>query len=462
MSTATEHAPFNPTLRQAELWQHMESSAAEQGTVLIGYGGAMGGGKTRALVQLALDTALDFPGTRILIARLRYTDLRSTTMSEFFEQCPERIIAERQRSRPERVVLRGSDFPLGVRSAVHFRHLSDWSGLGSEQYGAIFVDEAGEVSEDAARMLITRLRHPAQPFRFFVAASNPWPGWFERWFVRGELGLDRSEAERLTFIPARIRDNPWLPENYERIQRAILSDDWIERFVEGRFDNLIGLVYPRFDRVRHRWDDPLPPFARYLGGLDFGGLAAHHHFTAGIMAGLTGPRAACGADILIRLEEFEERGEGVIERLERWMRDCGRRWGGVIHWRADRSQSAWIDQCRRRGLAVRQSQGGPHSVQAGIELVQRRLSWSEDGRPRSYYAPSLRLFPERMLEYRWAPPQEDGGGAAARPVKEQDDLLDADRYMHEEAEGGRMRKPGPAKFGLAHSRGPHAAQRRRT
>ena len=314
MLSATESAPFNPTRRQAELWRNMESSAPAEGTVLIGYGGAMGGGKTRALVQLALDTALDFPGTRILIARLRYTDLRSTTMSEFFEQCPGRIIAERQRSRPERVVLRGNDFPIGVRSAVHFRHLSDWSGLGSEQYGAIFVDEAGEVSEDAARMLITRLRHPAQPFRFFVAASNPWPGWFERWFVRGELGLDRSEVERLAFIPARIRDNPWLPKNYERIQRAILSDDWIERFVEGKFDNLIGLVYPRFDRVRHRWDDPLPPFARYLGGLDFGGLAAHHHFTAGIMAGLTGSRADCGADILIRLEEFEQRGEGVIER----------------------------------------------------------------------------------------------------------------------------------------------------
>ena len=443
MSTPAKRADFTPTPRQAELWRALQTTPPG-GLALIGYGGAMGGGKTRALIELAVDTAVEFPGTRILIARLRYTDLRSTTMAEFFAHCPPPLIAEQRQSAPQHVALRAEQFPPETRSTIHFRHLSDWRGLGSEQFGAVFIDEAGEVSEDAARMLLTRLRHPAQPTRYFVAASNPWPGWFERWFVRRELPLDHFDAAglRFAFIPARIRDNPWLPANYEAAQRLLLPAEWVDRFVEGQFDAFIGLVYPRFDRRRHRWEAPLPPFARYVGGLDFGGLAEHHHFTAGLIAGLTDQRAPCGPNVLIRLAEFEDRGPGVIQRLEHWMQRWRRRLRRPIHWRADRSQSAWIDRLARQGLAVNPSHGGPHSVNAGIELVQRRLRWAENGQPRSYYTPSLRQFPERMLEYRWTSHSENDS-PIPRPAKQRDDLMDADRYMHEEAERGRLPPHGP-------------------
>ena len=461
---------FVPTARQRELWQTARAPLPE-GIVLAGYGGAMGGGKTRALVELALDTAQTFPGTRILIARLRYTDLRSTTMNEFFDRCPDHLIAARRRSDPEQLAIRAPG--SGPCSIIQFRHLTDWTGLGSQEYGAVFIDEAGEVSEEAARMLITRLRHRAQPLRLFAAASNPWPGWFERWFVRRELPLDRFEQAglRLEFVAARMRDNPWLPANYEALQRAMLSDDWVTRFVEGRFDAFIGLVYPRFDRLRHRWDEPLPPFARYVGGLDFGGPAEHHHKTAGIVAGLTDARAACGADILIRLAEFEGGGHDVIARLEAWMQRCAARYAGGsgrsggsggaarrIHWRADRSQSAWINRLARQGLAITPSVGGPHSVQAGIDLVQRRLSAGEGGAPRSYYLPDLTIFPERMSAYRWEPPDPSAGGAA-RPVKEHDDLLDADRYMHEAADERRRASTAPRRVGISRAAMPARRQR---
>ena len=441
--TTPEPAVFAPTDRQRQLWKALESRAPESGTAIVGYGGAMGGGKTRALVELAIETAASFPGTRILIARLRYTDLRSTTMAEFYRCCPEELIIERRQSPPESVVLRSCDAGSGAPASVHFRHLTDWRGLGSEQYGAVFIDEAGEVPEAAALMLVTRLRHPAQPFRYFVAASNPWPGWFERWFVRRELPEELfDEAEvRLAFIPARIRDNPWLPPNYEQVQRLLLPEDWVERFVDGKFESFVGLVYPSFDRLRHRWDGALPPFARYVGGLDFGGLAEHHHFTAGIVAGLTDVDAVCGPDVLIRLDEFEERGPGVIERLERWMQSWQERvGGGRISWRADRSQQAWISRMQKQ-VMIEPSDGRPHSVNVGIERVQRRLEWGAERAPRSYYRPTMRRFPERMLEYRWQSASE-GDGLIPKPRKVDDDLLDADRYMHEEADRRRPRVVG--------------------
>ncbi len=438
---------FFPTARQRELYDAL-NLAPRPGLALVGYGGAMGGGKTRAIVELAIDAALMHPGNNVLVARDDFTNLSATTMREFFAACPPEFIRRRQQQPTNLVQLAMPKWSAGQVSTVNFRHLSDWTGLGSQQYGAVLIDEAGEVAEEAAQMLLTRLRHPAQEQRWFVAASNPWPGWFERWFVRRELdeqSLALAEG-RVVFVPARIADNPHLPANYAEQQRALHRGEWVERFIEGSFDAFAGQVYARFQPRLHRWSGPLPPFVRYAGGLDFGGPSEDAHYTAGIVAGITDSRAACGPNVLIRLDEFEERGEGVIQRLEQWQRRC-RQVFGRIRWCADRSQGAWIDHQRRQGIDVVPSRGGDGSVAWGISLVQDRLAADP---PRSFYAPTLERFPERMREYRWA--QESG--ASPRPVKKLDDLLDADRYMHELAQRPRIFRPRrikntPLQFGRA-------------
>ena len=451
---------FTPTDRQLAVYDALRRTP-EGGMTLVGYGGAMGGGKTRAIVELAIDTALAFPGTNILVARQHYSNLQTTTMREFFDCVPTRLIVERQRSSPQWVAIRDAAWPSGVRSTIHFRHLTEWPGLGSEQYGAVFVDEAGEVAEEAAQMLLTRLRHPAQPQRWFVAASNPWPGWFERWFARRELDEEAFAAAdgRIVYIPARIPDNPHLPSNYADQQRALQTGEWVSRFIEGRFDAFEGRVYQHFDTLRHRWDAPLPPFARYVGGLDFGGQSPRDHFTAGVVAGITGApparrrdiesvptsppakrgemsrsdRGALPANTLIRLGEFEDRGPGVTERLEQWQQSWRRKLG-PIQWCADRSQSAWIDHQRRLGNHVVPSTGGPDSVNWGISLVQQRLNGDP---PSSFYTPTMARFPKRIQDYHW---ERNNGDQTPRPRKRNDDLVDADRYMHElAAQQGRIR-----------------------
>ena len=279
---------FFPTARQRELLNDL-TSAPSPGLALLGYGGAMGGGKTRAIVELAIDAALAYPNNNVLVARQHYSDLSATTMREFFAACPPNLIRRRQQSPTHLVELALQDWPKGQSSTVNFRHLSDWPSLGSQQYGAVLIDEAGQVDEDAALMLLTRLRDPAQPQRWFVAASNPWPGWFERWFVRRDLperALEQASG-RVLFIPASIPDNPHLPPNYAELNHALLPNHWRDRFIEGRFDALLGRVYPDFDTQRHLWDAPLPPFTHYVGGLDFGGQTETAHHTAGIIAGLT-------------------------------------------------------------------------------------------------------------------------------------------------------------------------------
>ena len=418
---------FEPTAKQRELYLTLDRTP-EKGLALVGYGGAMGGGKTRALVELAIDTALHHMGTRILVARHRYETLRTTTMEEFFHCCPPGWIVAQRRSQPQSVSLRCRDWPPGVTSTIYFRHLTEWAGLGSQEYGAVFIDEAGEVSVNAARMLLTRLRHPNQLYYFFVAASNPHPGWFEQWFIKRELPERELEAcgGRVLFIQSKMPDNPHLAANYEAQQRAIHPPEWVDRFIEGRFDAAFGAVYGRFDPLLHCWTAPLPKFRRMVGGLDFGGTSPWSHFTAAVVAGLTEDGH------LIRVAEFEERGPGVVERLERWIEEQGER-HGKIAWRADRTQSGWIDAMRRLRVQVEPSEGGSGSVLRGVALVQRMLEPRGDGRPRSWYVPELERFPERMRDYVWEQPDARDAGVQ-QPVKRDDDLMDADRYMHEQAD----------------------------
>ena len=421
---------FLPTERQNQLFRAI-ADAPNPGLALLGYGGAMGGGKTRAIVELAIDAALAFPGNNILVARQHFTDLFATTMREFFEACPENYMRRRVTNPTNLAEIALPDWPSDKQSTINFRHLTEWSGLGSQQYGAVLIDEAGEVAEEAAQMLLTRLRHPAQLQRWFVAASNPWPGWFERWFARRELDEQAfAEADgRIVYIPARIPDNPHLPDNYAAQQRALQPGEWVSRFIEGRFDAFDGQIYSHFDARQHLWDAPLPSFGRYIGGLDFGGQSPRDHYTAGVVAGITDRSAPCGPNILIRLGEFEDRGPGVTERLERWQQHWRRKLG-PIQWCADRSQSAWIDHQRRLGNHVGPSKGGPDSVNWGISLVQQRLNGDP---PSSYYTQSMSSFPTRMREYQW---DQNSGEQSPRPRKQNDDLVDADRYMHELATPG--------------------------
>ena len=68
--------------------------------------------------------------------------------------------------------------------------------------------------------------------------------------------------------------------------------------------------------------------------------------------------------------------------------------------------------------------GAPGSVLYGVSLVQDRLAAEPPG---SYYTPELRQFRRRMGEYVW----QAGDDPDPEPRKMNDDLLDADRYMHE-------------------------------
>ena len=442
-------AQFTPTATQGRVWDVVGDARAGS-LSLIGYGGALGGGKTRTIVEMGIDLALEFPGNRILIGRKDFADLRTTTMEEFYRACPRELIVKRNDSE-HWCAIRLPDWPEGVQSTIQFRELKDYQGIGSEEYGAVLIDEAGEVPIQTTMMLVGRLRwtRTVNPIKYvFLAGSNPYPGWFEDWFVSRELPEDvlKAAGGRVTFIPSRIADNPHLPENYESLLRAVYTDDdWLSRMVEGRFDSFTGQVYRELS-TRMEWSGALPRFTKLVGGLDFGGAKESAHKTAGVVAGLTArDNPGMGENNLVRFGHFEHSGPDVHEALWTWMRQVEAQQGRRVHWRADKTQSWGISLAQDAGFIVEPSHGGADSVDAGVGLARRRMY---DGT--SWFMPELRQAPrlngrklngrswyDAMRRYR-----EEGG----KYVKLDDDTADADRYMHEEADGF------PAPTGPSHRR----------
>lgn len=448
----------SPTPKQIQLWDIVRSVQPDA-LALIGYGGAAGGGKTRAIAELALDYALDFPGSRLMIGRKDFADLRTTTMLQFDMHTPRSLIWRKNDSEHWRDI-KHPDWPEGLYSRVYFRELKDYLGLGSEEFNFIGIDEAGEVPSNSARMLLGRMRWrllepvmstektPQTPWgrksakypngklppRIFVAASNPIPGWFEKWFVKRELPEDllRGINASVHFIPSLPKDNPFLPTDYEAQLRLLWPADWVKRMMEGRWDAFVGQVYPMFNHDMHCYRAQLPDpkeWVRIIGGLDFGGLNPFDHYSAGMVA------IQLKSNRIIRVAEFEERGEHIVDRQMAWMLAQEARWcneytGSRIWWVADKSQTAGIGLWKRMGFNIRMSRGGWDSVETGCAMVARRLEPDPTGYPGSFYLPSLTIFPERMVAYRYDEPPDDEP-ARRVPVKKGDDLLDADRYMHE-------------------------------
>ncbi len=450
---------FVPTDKQRQIWDLIKKHSRPNGIMLIGYGGAAGGGKTRAIVELAIDLALSFPGNRILVGRRDFNDLSSTVMEAFYRYCPPGLIVRRNNVE-HWAELRMAGWPKKVVSVIRFRELKDWMGLGSEEYGAALVDEAAEVSKDSILMLLSRLRwrlpREVDPdgkkmSYYLIAASNPYPGWFKEWFVDYNLPTDilANVNASVHFIPALARDNPHLPPYYEAFLRSIYPQAWVKRLIEGSWDVYIGQVYPQFNPNIHEWKHYLPggeifipEFVRLVGGLDFGEPSNRGHKTCGMVAGVM------SSGRVLRLDCFEESSDDVYERLARWMGRMEEKWlpyvkplkhpyeeatgmeyNQRIIWCADKSQMGWIQEMKK-AFIIRPSKGGAGSVRWGIGLVANRLNPDHSGIPGSFYLPHMQNFREAMIRYRW-PEWDESGPPPTTPLKVDDDLVDADRYMHE-------------------------------
>jgi hypothetical protein len=252
-------------------------------------------------------------------------------------------------------------------------------------------------------------------------------------------------------------DNPYVdPAEIER-ERLVLSDQQFRQEYEADFGASQYLVYPEFDpgihmwREKDSWGDPvLPEFVSFHSGNDFGGNTIGAHKSASAWAGRT------AKDELVICGVFEEYGPNIGERQLNWLleeekkieklRRWQRRDSNPVRHRADKSQFWGIQLAQRMGINIWPTKGGKDSVEEGIELVHRRLqsrigATGGQPSPRLFYLPSCSELVEQHFEmYRYDEPEE-GKVQKRVPLKINDDLDDAIRYLVEDVDFMLMGNP---------------------
>lgn len=236
-----------------------------------GFGGAMGGGKSRTICEEAFDLALDCPGILIPIFRQVHVHITGTTRKTFFEQ----VLPAELRGRRDLVQIRqsgGQDFVklLWNGSEIHFAGLDSDAKVFSAEYGAAFFDEAHEIGEADVLTVNTRLRQRCPdcildsvvdcehyPHTMALAFNPSFPGhWLHSWFLVGgsmtEWGRYKTDlvATEATdpigsaeFFKSLAADNPFLPSKYVGRNLAGLSERMRRRLLDGFWEHGAGSFF---------------------------------------------------------------------------------------------------------------------------------------------------------------------------------------------------------------------------
>lgn len=230
----------------------------------------MGGGKSRAICERALDYAIECPGVPIVIARQSHTSIVETTKKTMLEEVlpPDWVEAKKASMGEDWIRLRNG-------SLVHFIGLDDPVRWYSAQIGVLIVDQVEECAEDTIVKLMTRLRHPKSPVGEFrgqpiagkvILSFNPAnPGhWLQSWFIMGasqtEVGFRKDElfttdanapVGDCEFFFAKATDNPYLAPGYVEQTLASLPAHLRRRYLDGIWEFITGTCYFDVDALTH-------------------------------------------------------------------------------------------------------------------------------------------------------------------------------------------------------------------
>lgn len=191
------------------------------------FGGAMGGGKTGALINEGNQLNLDYPGNFGLLIRKTWPSFRDTVLPQVEKFIDVKLIADWNRSEKYIIYKNLSRIRYGGMGDKP----DDWEKWMSGEYGWIAIDQAEQFTELEFRMLATRLRLNLPGIRyFFLLSCNPNVGWIKEIFIE-------QVPEDYIFIPSLPSDNlANLPAGYIKRMKNVLTPKQQKALLEGNWD----------------------------------------------------------------------------------------------------------------------------------------------------------------------------------------------------------------------------------
>ena len=253
--------------------------------------GAVRAGKSRPLVESALQDALRYPKGRFAIVRETRSSLRETTLRSFLVDAngwnsvddpsgSYGLIRDWRKSEYKATLQNGSEILFfGLDKAAG----SDFSTkIGSMELSRIYIDEAIEVGRSNLRMLRTRLSY--QPngctpqIKIATNPGNP-QHWIYQDFIKPIIGarsiedLDYLEKDNIFVGFMRTLENPYLSSEYIAEMVAMEGTPFYKRMVLGLWIAYLGMIYDCFDEAVHVVDEvpEVSHGAFNIRSIDFGG-----------------------------------------------------------------------------------------------------------------------------------------------------------------------------------------------
>lgn len=190
------------------------------------FGGAMGGGKTAALINEGQRLNLNYPENFGLLIRKTWPSFHDSVFPQMEKFIDKRLVADWNHSSKHITYKNGSKTRYGGLGD----RPDDWEKWMSGEYGWIAIDQAEQFTELEFEMLATRLRLKLPGILyFFLLSCNPNIGWIKERFI------ESNQPDHI-FIPSLPTDNAAnLPGDYiarmEKIltpkhKKALLEGDW--------------------------------------------------------------------------------------------------------------------------------------------------------------------------------------------------------------------------------------------
>ena len=240
------------------------------------YGGAMGGGKTKALVMEGIRACVRYPGIRVGAFRRTYPELKESMLKE---------LATHGFAKTLGAHWAGGDYELRFPngSLLMFRYaenMMDASRRMGSEFQLLLFDERTLTPADVLTYLESRLRsgNPEVPVLGIRSASNPGgpshSAAKDRYIKPTEYGqkvvTDASTGRTVRFVPSKLSDNPHLNEEY-RTDLMRFPENLRKAYVDGNWNVFEGQMFPEINYDRHVVQPvELPSSWRRYASVDWG------------------------------------------------------------------------------------------------------------------------------------------------------------------------------------------------
>jgi phage terminase large subunit len=252
---------FAPSYKQHLAWQALEDAQSEE----IVYGGAAGGGKSFLGASWKIYRRLKYPGSRGLVGRTVFNDLKESTLITFFE-----VLSRWDMVAGRDYFYHGTDhyiqFANGSREV--FKALGwvpsdpDYQRLGSTEFTDLWIEEAGDgLPQKAMKIAKSRIRWKLHEFDLIpkvLITCNPGYHWIREAYFYDEDDKPVVLKEHQKVIKALVTDNP-NPDFVKLYKKNLegLSDYDRSRLLEGDWNAVEksgGEFYGKFSTEKHSGD----------------------------------------------------------------------------------------------------------------------------------------------------------------------------------------------------------------